>query len=90
LDTIFANEREHTCRFSFSYCDLHSFVYIATAIDISITGHSGIFNGVLRVIGRGNYPLPTGGKLVIFNRETSGINHVTGIFVAVVRPVEGP
>ncbi|KAI0034919.1 phosphoglycerate mutase [Vararia minispora EC-137] len=31
---------------------------------ISITGHSGIFNGIFRVIGRGNYPLPTGGIFV--------------------------
>ncbi|KAH9043748.1 phosphoglycerate mutase-like protein [Lactarius pseudohatsudake] len=32
---------------------------------ISVTTHSGWINAVLRVIGQGNYPLPTGGLIVV-------------------------
>ncbi|TFY77106.1 hypothetical protein EWM64_g6905 [Hericium alpestre] len=32
---------------------------------ISITAHSGIINAFLRVIGRGDYPLPTGGLIFV-------------------------
>jgi len=34
-----------------------------TDADISITAHGGIINALLRVIGRGDYTLMTGGKL---------------------------
>ncbi|KZV77613.1 phosphoglycerate mutase [Peniophora sp. CONT] len=37
---------------------------------ISLTGHNGIFNGILRAIGRGNYALPTGGIFVAVIKRT--------------------
>ncbi|KAI0067864.1 phosphoglycerate mutase-like protein [Artomyces pyxidatus] len=37
---------------------------------ISITAHSGLINGVLRVIGRGNYKLATGGIIVVVVKGT--------------------
>jgi len=37
---------------------------------ISVTAHSGWINGVLRVIGRENYALPTGGLIVVVVKGT--------------------
>ncbi|CAL1713864.1 unnamed protein product [Somion occarium] len=40
-------------------------------IYISITAHSGFFNGVLAVIGRSDYALPTGGVLPVVVKRTA-------------------
>ena len=34
------------------------------SLDVSITAHNGFINGLLRVVGRGAYSLPTGGTSV--------------------------
>jgi len=39
-------------------------------IYISVTAHSGWINGVLRVIGREDYDLPTGGIIVVAVKGT--------------------
>lgn len=60
LDKVFANGREDTCMST----SISLFVigdHLALFIDISATAHSGWINALLRVIGQGNYPLPTGG-----------------------------
>lgn len=61
LDRVFENDRDDTCKFT----SISSFVagdhMSALFVDISVTTHSGWINALLRVIGQGNYPLPTGG-----------------------------
>ena len=37
--------------------------------DVSITAHSGFINGLLRVVGRGTYSLPTGGMSIPRSRR---------------------
>jgi hypothetical protein len=59
LDHIFSSDKK-TCEWFHSIC-----VYVGlhqSRIDISITAHSGIINGLLGKIGRDKYKLPTGGR----------------------------
>jgi len=58
LDRIFQNDHDATCALS-PY--LPSNQDLSIDLDISITAHSGWINAFLRVIGRNEYALPTGG-----------------------------
>lgn len=55
------------------------------AADVSITAHGGIINAVLRVIGRGNFGMTTGGK---YSPTLSGVlakRRHTGVMMIVVK-----
>ena len=61
LDRIFQNDRDATCALV-PY--LSSNQKLSRGLDISITSHSGWINAFLRVVGRNDYALPTGGTCV--------------------------
>ena len=58
LDRVFQNDHDVTCAFDPHLSNNQNF---SRDLDISITAHSGWINAFLRVVGRDNYALPTGG-----------------------------
>ena len=58
LDRIFLNDHDATCALA-PYSSSNP--GLSRDLDISITSHSGWINAFLRVVGRENYALPTGG-----------------------------
>ena len=63
LDRIFSVDEEH-CMFFFPLFLLIGLLFVEQVI--SITAHGGIINAILRVVGRQDYALPTGGMHVLF------------------------
>jgi hypothetical protein len=60
LDSIFRDDQDATCALA-PYFYVQQTQDLTGDLDISITSHSGWINAFLRVIGRNDYALPTGG-----------------------------
>lgn len=55
------------------------------SLDNSITAHSGFIDGFLRVVGRGTYILPTGGKYIFRKPSFRGLILHPGVVAIVIR-----
>lgn len=67
LDRIFQDDHDDTC--ALTSC-LSQMAYTSAVFkDISITSHSGWIKSVLRVLGRGDYDILTGGTYLLHQRS---------------------
>lgn len=62
-----------------------AYEHVNRPLDISITAHAGFTRGLLRVVGRGNYGLPTGGMRVFRKMFLCDLLLLLGVIAIVIK-----